>query len=188
MIKIGITGSVASGKSAAAKIFCGRKFPLFDADKEVRKIYNRTNFKKTIYRKFKFKNKKNIKEKIKKKIHENGKFLIKLEKIIHPLVRNEQKKFIKKNINKKCLIFEIPLLVESKLMKNYDKIIFINSKKNLRLKRYLKRGKTKKLFDLLDRRQMSSSKKLKFCDYIINNNGSFKNLKLRVKMIKKKYE
>ncbi len=73
-------------------------------------------------------------------------------------------------------------------MKNYDKIIFINSKKNLRLKRYLKRGKTKKLFDLLDRRQMSPSKKLKFCDYIINNNGSFKNLKLRVKMIKKKYE
>ena len=39
MIKIGITGSLASGKTTVAKIFAGKKFPLFSADKEVKEIY-----------------------------------------------------------------------------------------------------------------------------------------------------
>ena len=38
MIKIGITGSIASGKSTVAKILSGKKFPLFDSDKEVKNI------------------------------------------------------------------------------------------------------------------------------------------------------
>ena len=52
--------------------------------------------------------------------------------------------------NNKFLIFEIPLLIESKLMKHYDKIIFVNSRKDLRLKRYLKRGNNKRFFNLLN--------------------------------------
>ena len=47
-------------------------------------------------------------------------------------------------------------------MKNYDKIIFVNSRKDLRLKRYLKRGNNKKIFNLLNKRQLSPAKKLNF--------------------------
>ena len=39
MIKIGITGSLASGKSTVAKIIASKKYPLFDADKVVKQIY-----------------------------------------------------------------------------------------------------------------------------------------------------
>ena len=39
MIKIGITGSIASGKTTVAKMFSNQKYPLFIADKEVKKIY-----------------------------------------------------------------------------------------------------------------------------------------------------
>ena len=109
-----------------------------------------------------------------------------LEKIIHPLVRKEIKKFLKKNKRKKLLIFEIPLLVESKLMKQYDKIIFVNSRRKIRLKRYLKKGNNKNIFDLLNNRQLPSTKKIKFCDYVINNNGSLKLLKKNIKNIIKK--
>ena len=98
------------------------------------------------------------------------------------------KRFIKRNKSKKILIFEIPLLVESKLMKSYDKIVFVNSKKNLRIKRFLKRGKRLKLFNLLDKRQLPPAKKVKFCDYVINNNNSLKILRKNVKIIKKNYE
>ena len=45
MIKIGITGSLASGKSTVAKIISFKKYPLFDADKAVKKIYQTKNFK-----------------------------------------------------------------------------------------------------------------------------------------------
>ena len=183
MIKIGITGSLASGKSTVAKIISSGKYPLYDADRAVQKIYQTNYFQTKVFKKFKIKSKKNIKNKIKKIISLEKNSLKELEKIIHPLVRKQMRKFTKKNKGKKLLIFEIPLLIESKQMKNYDKIIFVNSRKYLRLKRYLKRGKNKRFFDLLNKRQLSPAKKIKFCDYVINNNGSLKLLKKNIKNI-----
>ena len=183
MIKIGITGSLASGKSTVAKIISSGKYPLFDADKIVKKIYLTNIFKHKVYKKFKLKSKKSIKNKLKNIILSKKNSLLELEKIIHPLVRKKIKIFSLKNQRKDLLIFEIPLLIESKLMKNYDKIIFVNARKDLRLKRYLKRGKSKKIFNLLNKRQLSPEKKIKYCDYVINNNGSLKLLKKNIKNI-----
>ena len=181
MIKLGITGSLASGKTTVARMFSRGKYPLFNADIVVKKIYKKKFFKNKVYNKFKLKNKKNIKNKLKKIISKNKKSLKDLEGIIHPLVRKEVRNFSKKNKNKKFIIFEIPLLIESRLMKNYDKIVFVNSKKSLRIKRFLKRGKSIKLFNLLDKRQLPPAKKIKFCDYVINNNNSLKLLKKMLK-------
>jgi len=187
MIKVGITGSIASGKTTVARIFSGKKYPLFDADKEVKKIYDKNYFKRKIYNKFNLKNKKNIKGKIKKLVSINKNNLKNLEKIIHPIIRKNLRNFIKRNKKEKFLIFEIPLLIESKLMKNFDKIIFVNSKKKIRMRRFLKkRGKNKKFFDVLDKRQLQPVKKIKFCDYVINNNSSLKNLKKNAKVVQYK--
>ena len=82
-------------------MFAGKKYPLFDADNEVRRIYKKNVFKEKIRKKFGLKNKKNIKGKIQKVIFKNKKNLQKLEKIIHPLVRKELKNFIKKNKRKR---------------------------------------------------------------------------------------
>ena len=183
MIKIAITGSLASGKSTVAKIISSNKHPLFDADKVVKKIYQTNKFKTNIAKKFRFKNKKNIKKKIKKIISSNKRSLKDLEKIIHPIVRKEIRNFIKRHKNKKLVFFEIPLLIESKLMKNYDKIILVNSRKDLRIKRYLKRGNNKKIFNLLNKRQLKPANKIKFCDYVINNNGSLNLLKKNIQNI-----
>ena len=71
-------------------------------------------------------------------------------------------------------------------MKNYNKIIFVNSKKDLRLKRYLKRGNNRNIFNILNKRQLLPAKKFKFCDYVINNNGSLKLLKKNIKNIMNK--
>ena len=183
MIKIGITGSLASGKSTVAKMISSGKYPLYNADRAVKKIYQTNIFQTRVFKKFKLKIKKNIKNKIKKIISSDKESLKVLEKIIHPLVREQIRKFTNKNNGKKFIIFEIPLLVESKQMKNYDRIIFVNSRKDLRLKRYLKRGNNKRFFDLLNKRQLSPAKKIKFCDYVINNNGSIKLLKKNIKNI-----
>ena len=123
---------------------------------------------------------------MKKLLSKNPEKLRTIEKIIHPLVRKELKSFVKKNKRQKFLIFEIPLLIESRLMKSFDKIILVNSKKVLRLKRYLKRRKNKIFFKLLDKRQLSPIKKIKFSDHVINNNGSLKNLRKNVMIIKNK--
>ena len=41
MIKVGITGLLASGKTTVAKVLSGKKYPIFNADREVKKVYQR---------------------------------------------------------------------------------------------------------------------------------------------------
>ena len=188
MMKIGITGSLASGKTTASKIISNKKGPLFSADEIVKKLYTNKSFKKKIINIFNLKKKKNIKIDIKKKIYEKKENLKKLESLIHPLVRKEMHKFIKRNKKKKFIFFEIPLLVESKLTKNFDVTIFIRSRKSLRLRRYRLKGGSSNFFKLLNSTQLQDKKKMKFCDHIVVNNKSLNILKNRLFNIMKRYE
>ena len=188
MIKIGLTGSIASGKTTASKIISNRRGPLFSADRLVKKLYTKRNFKKIIAKKLNFQFNSNFKKEIKSKILKKRENLKKLEKIIHPIVRQEMFIFLKKNRNKKYLFFEIPLLIESKLTKYFDIIIFIRSEKKLRLKRYKLKGGDTKLFSLLDSHQLKDTKKIKFCDHVVVNNKSLTVLKNKLSNIIKLYE
>ena len=132
MIKIGITGSLSSGKSAVAKLMSRNKYPLFDADKVVVGLYKKRDFIKKIKKKFNFKNTKNLKRKVKNLIKKDKKKLKELESIIHPLVRKEMKTLMKPRKNIKISIFEIPLLIESKLTKYFDVVVFVDANKNIR--------------------------------------------------------
>ena len=71
-------------------------------------------------------------------------------------------------------------------MKYFDIIIFVAAKKNLRLKRYLHKKGNKKIFTILNKRQIVPSKKIKISDHVIYNNGSLKNLKNKVKILMNK--
>ena len=188
MIKIGITGSLASGKTTASKILSFRRGPLFSADKAVKELYQNRRFKSLIGRRFKIKNKKQIKKSLKNLFLENKENIKKLEKIIHPLVRKKMKSFTFKNKNKKLLFYEIPLLVESKLMKYFNIVIFIKAKKHLRLKRFKSKNGNKKLFNLLNNKQMNDVKKIKFCDYVVVNEKNLSILKKNLFAIIEKYE
>ena len=188
MIKIGITGSLSSGKTTASKILSSKHVSLFSADTEVKKLYKNKSFKTLITKKFKIRNDNQIKKTLKRLILKDKINLKKLEKIIHPQIRKKMKKFILKNKNKKTLIFEIPLLIESKLMKFFNVIIFIKSKKNLRLRRFKSKGGDKRIFDLLNSKQMADKEKIKFCDHVVLNNNNLKILKKNLSIIMKKYE
>jgi len=188
MTKIGITGSLASGKTTASTIISKNRGPLFSADKAVKLLYKRRDFKKLISKKLKVYSDKKLKAEIKKKIINNKKNIRILERIIHPLVRQQMFTFSKRYKNKRLLFFEIPLLVESKLMKYFDVIIFIKSKYSLRMNRYLLNGGNKKLFLKLDKSQLEDRKKLKFCDHIVVNNTSKSVLRRKLLAIIKKYE
>ena len=93
MIKIGITGSLASGKTTASKILSNRKYPLFNADKEVQNLYKKKFFRKLILKKLKIRNNAILKKEIKKKIIKKELSIKKLENIIHPLVRKRMQTF-----------------------------------------------------------------------------------------------
>ena len=188
MIKIGITGSLSSGKSTVAKLISRNKYPIFSADNAVKTLYKKRIFTKKIQKQFHFKNTRNLKNKIKNLIKKDKKALQKLELIIHPLVRREMRAFMRSKKDIKIKIFEIPLLIESKLTKYFDVILFVGAKKNIRLKRYVAKGGDKKIFTVLEKRQSKPSKKIKISDHVIYNNRSIKNLKKNVKFLINKYE
>ncbi len=188
MKKIGITGSLASGKTTASKYLSLRRGPLFSADNVVKNLYKKKNFQMRIIKKLSLNNKSNLKSNIKKKIYNNSSIINKLEKIIHPLVRRQMRNFIKKNRKKKFIFLEIPLLIESKLTKNFDVIFFIKAKKSTRLKRFCSKGGNKKLFHILDRKQLSDAKKTKQCDHIVVNEKNLNIFRRNLLDIFKRYE
>ncbi len=186
MIKIGITGSLSSGKSTVAKIMSKGKYPVFNADSTVANLYKKKDFIKKIEKKFNIKNSKNIKKEIKNLVKKNKKNIRKLESLIHPLVRKEMRAFMLSKKKKKILIFDIPLLIESKLMKYFDTVVFVGAKRKARLRRYLYKKGNRKIFTILDKRQITPSKKIKISDHVIYNNNSIKILKKNVKFLMKK--
>ena len=73
-------------------------------------------------------------------------------------------------------------------MKNFDTIIFIKAKRNLRLKRFKKKGGNKLFFNILNKKQFSEKKKARFCDHVIVNEKNLNILKKNLLNILKKYE
>ena len=138
MIRIGILGEIGSGKSYVAKKFGA---PVFNADAEVNKLYKKS---KKCYKKLRKALPNHVtslpikKINLAKAVESNQKNLKKITKIIHPEIRLKMNDFIKKNKNKKIIVLDIPLLMENKINKKKDILIFVDAKKkeiNKRLKK-----------------------------------------------------
>lgn len=98
------------------------------------------------------------------------------------------RRFTLQNRNKRLLFYEIPLLIESKLKKYFNVVIFIKAKKQLRLKRFKAKSGDKKLFNLLNNKQMVDTKKVKFCEHVVVNEKNLSILKKKLSAIIYKYE
>jgi len=189
MIKIAIIGDIGSGKSFVAKLF---GYPVFDADKEVSKIYkkNKNCFKKLKQKLPRFINSFPIKKKeLKKAVLKNKKNLKKIENIVHPEVRKNMNEFLKINKDKKILVFDIPLILENKIYnKKNMKLVFVEAKKKDIIKRLKKRKNyNEKIIKKLRKLQLSLEIKKKRSNYIIKNNFKSSNLKKHVKILKNSF-
>ena len=183
--KVAILGDIGSGKSLVAKQF---GYPVFNADKEVNKIYKKN---RSCFNKLKNKLPKYIKSyplskmEIRNAILANNKNLKKIVSIVHPAVRKKMNLFLKKNIKRKIVVLDIPLLIENKLNKKNDILIFIDSKKKEINKRLKKRiNYNKKLLKNFKKIQKPLTLKKKLSTYTIKNNFKLLTIKKRVKLIK----
>ena len=184
MIRIALIGDIGSGKSYFSKLF---KFPVFNADLEVSKIYEKDkSFNKLIRNKFpqqtfSFPLKK---EELIKCILSNPGNLKKISKVVHPIVRKKLNLFLKKNKNQKFVILDIPLYLENKLHLKNDVIVYIDSKKKDIKSRLLKRKSfNNKLLKLFKKIQLPLATKKKRSNFIIKNEFTTKKAKRSVKYI-----
>ena len=184
MIRIGIIGDIGSGKSHTAKQF---GYPVFNADLEVSKLYKSS---RECYLKIKKALPKFIssfpikKNELSKSIVENQKNIKKIIKIIHPEIQKRMNAFVKKNKNKKFIVLDIPLLIENKISKKNDIIVFVDAKKRDINKRLQKRVNfNPKIIKKFKKIQLPLEVKKKYSDFIIKNNFNNKSMKKNVKRI-----
>ena len=191
---IAITGGIGSGKSTFCSKLKEKGFKIHSSDEQVAKIYKNPEKKFVTYLRTiglsKSISKKNIDKKIISKIiFENKQIRKKLELYIFKIVRKKRSDFIKQEKQKKTkLIFiDIPLLFENNLEKQFDKVISIIASKRVRLKRLKKTRKmTENQFKNITRSQTSDVVRKKKSDYVIYNNSTLKDYKIKInKLISK---
>ncbi len=171
MYKIGITGSIGTGKTTIANLFALFKVPIFDADKEIKKILNNEKVKQKIQNIWPhvIRENKINKSELKSIIFSSKYEKVRLEKLLYPYLEIEKERFEKKNYNKNILVYDVPLIYETKTEKNYDLIILTNCDLTLQRKRVLNRDKISNLlFEKIIKSQLSFDEKIKFKPQIIN--------------------
>ena len=173
---LGLTGSIAMGKTTVSNMFRDLGTPVWCADNEVNRLYKKngaaTNeieiqFPSVIIETGVDKNK------LRDLIHEDNSVLKKIERIVHPLLDISKCDFIKKNKTLPLIIFDIPLLFEKKQEKNFDAVLVVTASETTQKKRVLSRKNiTEKDFQLIKRNQMNEKEKLKRADFLINTDKS----------------
>jgi len=189
MIKVAITGNIGSGKSTITKIIRELGFKVFDSDKEVKKALIKKDLINQISKEFKSKIpeliKKNriVKAKLGEFVFSNPNELKKLEKIVHPKVRESKEKFFEKNSDEPVVFLDIPLLFEKKLQSQFDFIIRTRVSEEVQKKRVLKRkNMTNEKFDHIRKTQTDySGVEEKFVSLDINTEEDIKIVKKKVK-------
>lgn len=175
---IGITGGIASGKSTLSS-YLKNKYQayIFNADKEAKLLLH----SKPITDKIKkaFPELLDLsKNSISNEVFKNEESQKKINKIIHPIISDliMQRINDKKNTNT-LFVIDAALIIESGMFKEYanngSKLILLIADKDLRLKRALGRGNLSKQ-TIKDRMklQMEDNKKMKYADFVIENNST----------------
>ncbi len=146
MITIGITGGIGSGKSTVCKIFKLLGIPIFEADAVAKELINSNSEIKTelirlfgndIY----IPNNGVDRKKLASIIFNDNLQLAKVNKLIHPVVRNEYANWVERQ-NTQYVIHEAAILFESGFYKMMDFTILVSAPENQRIERVIKRDKT----------------------------------------------
>ena len=187
MIRLAVVGDIGSGKSYVAKNF---GYPVLKAYNEVNKLYKKN---KKIFKKLKKNLSKYVfsypinKNELLNAILVNDTNLRKIVKVVHPEINKKMRIFLKKNKKKKIVILDIPLLLENKINKKDDILIFVQSKKkeiNKRLKK--RKNYNLKLLKKFKKIQLPLDYKKKKSNFIIKNNFTKSGIKKKLNDILKK--
>lgn len=183
---LGITGSIASGKSLFCNILGDLGFTVIDSDQIVHELYQPGNkgYKaltgnKAFKPEIPLNSDKTIdRNKLRKIVFENKAYKEKIEKIIHPLTTEQIKKSIKKLSENTNIAVEIPLLFEKKLENLVDITVCVQSPMEKVIERIIEKFTVSEedAFKIL-KNQMPVNEKLYQADIIILNNDGIDAMK-----------
>lgn len=192
MIKLGIAGNIASGKTLIESFLKEENIKTIDSDEIVHNLLK--NDKKIINKVYKLfksmgidvkdKNGKISRKKIGDIVFKDNEKLKKLEEIIHPEVKKKISEFFDKNSGEKITAAVVPLLFEAKMENMFDYIILVTINEEIQLKRLMKRNNfTKEEALLRINSQISEKDKISKADFVIDNSYNIENTKIQFKKV-----
>lgn len=176
---IGITGSIACGKSLVSNYLQEKGYTIIDADKIGHMALENDEVKKQLVNKF---GKSILKDNevnrvtLGKLVFENNENLKELNNIIHPQIRKNISEQIQVHKNEKLVFVDVPLLFEAKFDDLVEKIIVISLDEKVQLERLMNRNSLSKE-EALQRikSQIPVREKEKLGDYVVDNSFTQEN-------------
>lgn len=175
MVIVGLTGSMAMGKSTAARYLASRGIPVFDSDAAVHALYEGEAVER-IERAFPgvSEDGRIDRARLGKAIAGSSDALARLEAIVHPMVRRKQRDFILREADRgtKAVVLDIPLLFESGADALVDAVIVVSAPESVQRQRLASRQSLtpEKIEDLLGR-QMPDAEKRARADFVVDSSG-----------------
>lgn len=191
-IIVGLTGSIASGKSVLSEYFGKLNAYVIDADKIYQELTMPNSalvkliafeFGSSVINEDGSLNRKYLSS----LVFSSEEYRLKLNRITHPAVINAIIEKINEAIDKKIIIVSAPLLIEANFLDIFDYLIVIDSKPELQIERLIRRDKISSA-EAQKRisAQLSSNEKIKYADFVIDNNKSLEYAYQQAKAIYKK--
>ena len=184
---LGLTGSIAMGKTTVSKMFRELGVPVWCADTEVNELYKPLG-KGTIEIKKIFPSVIDdsgvSKEKLKHLIQKDNSILKKIEDLIHPLLEVSKKNFLNDNYSKKLLVFDVPLLFEKNQEKKFNAILLLTASEETQKKRVLSRpGFSNDHFELIKEKQLKEKEKIERANFVLFTDQSIEKTRKEVKAL-----
>jgi len=175
MVIVGLTGSMAMGKSTAARYLANIGIPVFDSDAAVHALYE-GDAVEPIERAFPgvSEDGRIDRARLGKAIAGSSDALARLEAIVHPMVRRKQRDFILREAERgtKIVVLDIPLLFESGADALVDAVIVVSAPETVQRERLAgRKGLTPERIEDLLGRQMPDAEKRARADFVVDSSG-----------------
>ena len=174
MLKVAITGNIASGKSTVENFFIEKGFQIYDTDKIAHKILEDSN---EVMQLFGTTDRKKIAEVV---FSKPDKMKL-LESIIHPMVKEELEKIFLSELE--VVFISVPQLFETGFEKLFDKIIYVTADKEIRLERLMKRNSLTREEALIRINAQQEGGKIENSDFVIENNSDLQKLENKLEEV-----
>jgi dephospho-CoA kinase len=185
MFKLGLTGSIGMGKSATAAMFRAEGVPVYDADDAVHALYRgraapliEVAFPGTLA------DGAVDRARLSNVLFEDESRLRTLERIVHPLVREERDIFLAAHAQAPTVVLDIPLLFETGGEANADAVALVTAPESVQSARVLARpGMTPEKFRAILAKQMPDSEKRRRAHFLIETGFGFAHAERRVRAV-----
>ncbi|MCR8825465.1 dephospho-CoA kinase [Pseudosulfitobacter koreensis] len=168
--RLGLTGSIGMGKSTTAQLFAEAGCDVWDADAAVHRIYGKGGSAVEPMRAIEPRaviDDAVSRPSLRALIAEDPSLLVRIEKIVHPLVGLDRQQFVDA-ARSDILVFDIPLLFETGGNKAMDAVVCVSVPAEIQQERVLARGTmTQEQFEQIKAKQMPNDDKVAQSDYVV---------------------